>query len=329
MKPLPRNPDHPVISISIGELRERGVFEKSSNRTAVFSWPHDGLPEGSLSTKVVVDENIFTVNLRTILEGSLIEDRFTLIYSDRSNPAPQYFVCPQTGKFVTAVYFGGRHFGTRHQFVSRYASQHRPRRAGRLGEGSLKPLRSTIAKRPRGKRPRPARSPKWDTETALRRGRQDLKRWVWWCLSLASTAREMPHWQFVTEIEAPAPVLVWEDHPRLDLRVLAREGGLQRGGLTGLVLDWPRGGVLDRAFVLVDLRDPMAPVVGVQWHAGLQQGRQSIRLLTPEFGRRQRYVFQCPATLYPSEVLAFRHGRFASREAQRLKNRSQMPRARI
>ncbi len=120
------------------------------------------------------------------------------------------------------------------------------------------------------------------------------------------------------------PMAILEDHPMIDIRVLAAEGYLRRGERTIVGLDWSCEP--GRVFVMFNLMERSSPWAGILFARGVA-GRdvlqQVFELTPPPDTGRHRYSFICPNSGKPAEVLAYRGGRFAPRQAQRLVNRSQ------
>jgi hypothetical protein len=119
------------------------------------------------------------------------------------------------------------------------------------------------------------------------------------------------------------PIGRWEDQARIDLRVLARQGLLRIDRFTHAVLDWSEEGVHPvRVDLMIDLCDRAEPSMTLACSTTDGQRLQRIWLHLPD-RPGARWQMLCPVMGEYCEVVAWRDGRFASRQGQRLVNRSQ------
>jgi hypothetical protein len=302
------------------ELRDRGVFDRGV--TTQFSFPGtDAFP--TIRAKVGWNEVGRFLTLRFLAENDIqqqfAEQKVTAFCDSKAHESKWYFRCPVTGKTVSHLYLVGMQFQSRHQLGGRYKSQETSRRRRGPSVRLAKQARQLEAAM---RSSRPNLSTRVGLlEGRLRPGVFDGSRTA---LGFALAQRDVPpSVASVAPWGADVRLAAWEDHPRIDLRVLAGADEILMGMHTVTFLCWP-GSYLAEAYVCCDLRPPGPPVVGlVTWLDGARV-YQRIELIVPPPGVRRRYMFRCPVTGKPVETLAFRNGRFASRLAQRLLHQSQI-----
>lgn len=123
---------------------------------------------------------------------------------------------------------------------------------------------------------------------------------------------------------------VLEDHPRLDLGVLAANGYCRPREESYGVVDWAgAGSPIDTLQFVISLVNSAEPFIELEASSGASRLYQTLRQVDRGVNGRTRWCFVCPISGTPVEVVAFRGRGFASARTQRLANRSQhQPKAR-
>jgi hypothetical protein len=314
-------------SITIRELRARGLLRPGVGCSYEFSWRDRPLLLDPIEVKVEWQPDWKRVSLTYNSLAGWGLDQFYIFRHHNGLVEHLYFICPETGKKCTSIYFDDFSFGSRHAKQLRYPSQ--SRKPSPVAPG-LAPL---VGPRRRGpmRKKREAASDRAEgsgmdaTSAALKEGSaytRDIT-FPWFdddFQSLRTNAEALAETRSLPEALSLA---FWEDHQRLDVRVLAREGLLREGERTGAVLLWPPGSLLEGMNLVCDLRKRDAPGLFLQCFVEGEASHQYIRLTRVVRKGHPRYLMICAATWRRVEVMAFRGGRFASKGAQRLINASQ------
>ena len=209
-----------------------------------------------------------------------------------------------TFKLVGELYYYDGGLRSRHALKLRYASQKAPRAVGPLEHPD-----------------------RFDTASGLDRGLKEggdvMEAWASDPIGQMTRIEQAHRATSLAPLPSQCLKLVLETQPRLDVRALARGGLLDRGEVRIGHIDWEDGPVGDLTFY-VDLANTERPHLGMEYRTTEGIVRQKIWLVLPPEGSRGRIRFRCP-TNYDKvvEVLAYRDGRFASKQAQRMINRSQ------
>ena len=293
------------------DLRKSGLLrdDPDSEEATVFRHDrHPSFPPG-METVVVWDPVGKTVKFYTRTQALRIEQVFAYELQTIGKCDRYFFVCPKTGNRVSTLYFVDGSFGSRQAKGLRYASQAK----------APKPKGAPRARRTYAQ----ASDNGMDTLAGLRQGKTYEVIAPNWsdpeftdCLpGLCVEDEDRP-------FDHSVPLDIWENFPRLDLRVLAREGLLRDGKATPVTLAWSRNGRNELVVYLnIDLRSDSKLSVLASGHD--REFFQTIALTQATRSRGLRYVMSCPAMLIDVEAMAFRDGRFASRQAQRLVHASQ------
>ena len=316
----------PNPSITIRELFDEGLLRRDKGGSCSLIWRKHPLLSRILKVNVRWDPVSATVKLNLTVVKRESEQSFAIVRFYNGLVEHIFFVCPESGLRCSALYYAGEDFGSRHAKALRYPSQIK---AGRLApDGKRSPRLRRSAMSPDDRlRARGARENGMDTASALREGqgltsrrRSDEVEETFETLDRASDGVANSR-----ALSPDIPIAFWEDHPRLDLRVLAQAGWLRRGELSGVTLMWTAGAELLRCDLYIDLRKAERAYIGVDGRHMGKHFYQAIRLQPLPANGRKRYMMTCPATWSDVEVMAFREGRFASKLAQRLVNASQRP----
>jgi len=313
----------PGPSISIRELRKRGVFD--GRRIAHFKWKTRSLRD-ELAVQVTHDSYAEQFILRILIDQAITLQVISSSLQRNGLARNLFFVCPVTGKRVSELFFSKDQFSSRHALRSRYPSQDQPRRPPRLG--------ATVPGD--GQRKAPALGGPssgldlWSMARGLERGqKKDSSHRGDLAASFDLATRRIAardNSALFRPFDRSTPKLTLEDHPRLDSRVLAREGLLRAGQRSVAILHWPRGGLVGRLDLYIDMRNPQVGLIFLEGATESGLLRQVIQLSWPRPTGRQRVQFLCPVTFAECEVLAYRDGRFASVSVQRLIHQSQQRR---
>ena len=116
-----------------------------------------------------------------------------------------------------------------------------------------------------------------------------------------------------------------EDHPRLDIRVLSREGYLRPGEVTLVDLHWKGSRAeIASACLAIDMREGRGHEIRVAFDSPEGPRVQTLGLFLKAMGRRTRPFMVCSRTGEDVEVMPYRFGGFAQPAFLKLTYRTQL-----
>jgi len=305
--------------ISTVELRWLGVLRADAGGFYVYHFEKQPGVHEIHQLRVTWDPVRGTVKLIRRINQTFVEQEFSITLSISGLVENFSFVCPETGRRVKHLYYIDGSFGSRYAKGLSYS----------YGTTAL-----LMPVRPRPKRQRAKRSSAPLTETTARRSQLEtraalLKGKPW-------MRHEGPDWfeekvrPFMNQrLKAPArgplgpetAYEIWEDHPRLDLRVLMRAGVVRPGRFLASQLAWMDPQLM-RAMLYADLRDPDRACLYLDMDLpDWKTGYQVIDLIRPRWGAHAWYMRS--QSCGPVQVMAFREGCFGARQEQCLVHASQ------
>jgi hypothetical protein len=350
--------DQPAIDV--GALMEWGLLKPGKMARTTARWRR-AFGDAILKATMSWDPGGSALQILINLDGNIRQQSVQVERRKGRFRERVYFICPLNGARSEALYFMENTFASRtahrlvyesqagnggkyREFVKWDVVELPPRKKPardpsfvpgwhrldiKFGELSHRSRISTENEREwaeiKRERRLAARENDMDTASALRRGKRSTPQisYEWFDREFG---RLMSQWSPARPdhpLDPKFDMAIWEDQPRLDIRVLAKEGLIKAGQLRGAILAWKLGSPIEQAHIFVDLRNPEGPYIGLMMIGYEATTYQIIRLLTPSAKRGRRYAMRCPVTYKPVEVMAYREGRFGTRKNQRLINASQ------